>query len=148
MRAKPCFYPFFFALTLLVLTPSAWGKKASMDDEPWELIELFEEGALYVERQSMQFNETENTGQLRFLVAWKEAQEDFVGGEKYRSTKISALYNCAERLETQLAEITYQGKMGTGKVLSKETYDAPETYSFSEGSMEEKLWKIACKRDK
>lgn len=109
----------------------------------WTEIHTFEDGMrVYVDSASARRDG--DTGQLKHLVRWAEPQSD-EGVPPYRSTLVRTEYDCAGKREKYLGSVSYSGPMADGpKVLADD--NAAETwYSISDGSMEEKLWKTACK---
>ena len=56
-------------------------------------------------------------------------------------------YDCAKKLERYLGSTSYAGPMGNGDVVISDEDEADKWYTISEGSMEEKLWSVACQSE-
>jgi hypothetical protein len=108
----------------------------------WSEIHRFEDGVrIYADRSSLR-----NQGgipDLWHLVRWAEPQrEDDL--PPYLSTRVRTAYDCAEKGERFLESQSFSGAMGDGAEVLTDTREASAWLSISEGSMEEKLWKLAC----
>lgn len=108
----------------------------------WVEIQKFDDGMrAFVDRATAHRNG--DTAQLTHLVRWSEPQEE-EGIYPYQSTVVRASYDCAGKRERYLGSISYAEPMGTGSKVAADDNEAETWYSISEGSMEEKLWTIAC----
>lgn len=124
------------ALTLVLATMS----NAVLAE--WVEIEKFDDGMrVYVDKATVR--RSGNTAEVSHLVRWGEAQLE-TGKSAYLSTIVRTAYNCADKGEKYLASISYTGAMGNGDRVISDENEAPEWYSISASSMEDKLWKIAC----
>jgi hypothetical protein len=86
-----------------------------------------------------------DTAELVHLVRWGEPQVE-PGVLPYLSTRVRTVYDCVGRKERYLSSISYAGAMGNGVRIVADDDEATDWYSISAGSMEEKLWSIACAR--
>jgi hypothetical protein len=50
-------------------------------------------------------------------------------------------------LERYLGSVSYAGPMGNGDVVISDEDEADKWYTISDGSMEEKLWSVACQSE-
>ena len=73
----------------------------------------------------------------------QKSDEDAV----YRSTIVRTRYDCANKLERYLGSVSYAGPMGNGDVVVSDENEADKWYTISDGSMEEKLWSVACQSE-
>ena len=111
----------------------------------WREIERFEDDTrIYVDRASLRRDGP--LAQLRHLVRWGEPQVD-PGQPPYLSTVVRTAYDCADRRQKYLASTSYAGAMGNGATVAADEDEADTWDSVSAGSMEEKLWRIACELD-
>ena len=53
-------------------------------------------------------------------------------------------YDCAGKREKYLSSLSFAGAMGDGIKVAADGHEAERWEPVSGGSMEEKLWKIAC----
>ena len=127
---------FFLVVALLTLS--------GMAQAEWLEIEKFEDGMrIYVDRTTAQRDG--DLAEVLHLVRWAEAQT----GEEhppYLSTVVRTTYHCVDKLEKYQSSVSYAGAMGNGAKVTADDNEAEVWYSISEGSMEEKLWKLACER--
>ncbi len=108
----------------------------------WTEIDRFDDGTrIYVDRNTLQ--RKGDIGQIHSLVRWGEPQED-PDQPPYLSTVVRTAYDCTTKHEKYLASTSYAGPMGDGKRVVADEDEAPNWASISAGSMEEKLWKLAC----
>lgn len=108
----------------------------------WTEIQTFEDGMrVFVDNGTPHRNG--DIAVLSHLVRWAEPQED-EGIHPYRSTIVRNSYDCAGKHEKYLGSTSYAESMGNGAKVTADDNEAESWYSISEGSMEEKLWKIAC----
>jgi len=109
----------------------------------WSEIEKFEDGMLvFVDSGSAK--RAGDTARVTHLVRWAEPQRE-PGQPPYLSTKVLTEYDCPGKREKYLSSISYAGEMGNGARIAVDDNEAEGWYSISESSMEEKLWKVACK---
>ena len=130
--------PRFWLATLFAMLPltafADWNEISSFDDGMHVLV-----NAATVER-------IDEIAVVSHLVRWGEAQksdEDAV----YRSTIVRTRYDCANKLERYLGSVSYAGPMGNGDVVISDEDEADKWYTISDGSMEEKLWSVACQSE-
>ena len=130
--------PRFWLATLFAILPlpafADWSEISSFDDG----MRVFVNTAT-VER-------IDDIAVVSHLVRWGEPQksdEDAV----YRSTIVRTRYDCAKKLERYLGSTSYAGPMGNGDVVISDEDEADKWYTISEGSMEEKLWSVACQSE-
>ena len=130
--------PRFWLATLFAMLPltafADWNEISSFDDVMHVLV-----NAATVER-------IDEIAVVSHLVRWGEAQksdEDAV----YRSTIVRTRYDCANKLERYLGSVSYAGPMGNGDVVISDEDEADKWYTISDGSMEEKLWSVACQSE-
>lgn len=109
----------------------------------WVEIEKFDDGTrAFVDKATIQ--KTVDTAQMLHLVRWVEPQIE-EGMLPYLSTVVRTSYDCREKREKYLGSTSYADPMGIGtQVLVEEADEETKWLSISEGSMEEKLWKLAC----
>ena len=130
--------PRFWLATLFAILPlpafADWNEISSFDDG----MRVFVNTAT-VER-------IDDIAVVSHLVRWGEPQksdEDAV----YRSTIVRTGYDCAKKLERYLGSTSYAGPMGNGDVVISDEDEADKWYTISEGSMEERLWSVACQSE-
>ena len=130
--------PRFWLATLFAILPltafADWNEISSFDDG----MRVFVNTAT-VER-------IDDIAVVSHLVRWGEPQksdEDAV----YRSTIVRTRYDCAKKLERYLGSTSYAGPMGNGDVVISDEDEADKWYTISDGSMEEKLWSVACQSE-
>lgn len=80
------------------------------------------------------------------LVRWGEPQKSDEEAV-YLSTIVRTRYDCANKLERYLGSVSYAGPMGNGDVVISDENEADKWYTISDGSMEEKLWSVACQSE-
>ncbi len=108
----------------------------------WIEIERFEDNTrAYVDSKTAQ--REGDIAQVKHLVRWGEPQID-PGQPPYLSTVVLTAYDCAGKREKYLGSTSYAGAMGNGSIVIADQDEADDWNSFSDGSMEEKLWKTAC----
>ena len=108
----------------------------------WVEIQKFEDGMrVFVDKATVRRNG--DTAQILHLVRWGEPQEE-KGIYPYQSTIVRTSYDCIGKHEKYLGSTSYAEPMGSGAKVAYDEDEAESWYLISEGSMEEKLWKIAC----
>ena len=108
----------------------------------WVEIERFEDGMrVYVDAATAR--REGDLGEVRHLVNWGEPQEE-PGQAAYRSTIVQTRYDCLGKGEKYLSSVSYAEPMGKGIKVAADGREVEGWYSISAGSMEEKLWEIAC----
>ena len=108
----------------------------------WREIERFEDGMrIYADRAGVQ--REGDVAHLSHLVRWGEPQEE-PGQPAYLSTLVRMRYDCAGKREKYLSSLSFSGAMGDGIKVAADGHEAERWDPVSSGSMEEKLWKIAC----
>jgi len=123
-------------LTLLLATLCAAARAE------WVEIQQFDDGMrAFVDKATA--HRDGDIAQLTHLVRWSEPQEE-EGIYPYQSTVVRASYDCVGKREKYIGSISYAQPMGTGSKVAVDNNEAETWYSISEGSMEEKLWAIAC----
>ena len=130
--------PRFWLATLFAMLPLT----AFAD---WNEISSFDDGMrVFVNTGTVE--RIDEIAVVSHLVRWGEAQksdEDAV----YRSTIVRTRYDCANKLERYLGSVSYAGPMGNGDVVISDENEADKWYTISDGSMEEKLWSVACQSE-
>ena len=108
----------------------------------WVEIERFEDGTrAFVDAASARRDGA--IAQVAHLVRWGEMQRD-EGLPPYLSTRVLTFYDCLGRREKYLSSTSYAGAMGNGARVTGDENEAAGWDSISEGSLEEKLWHVAC----
>lgn len=108
----------------------------------WAEVERYEDNTrVYVDRKTARRDG--EIAEVLHLVRWGEPQAD-PDQPPYLSTVVRTAYDCANRRERYLASTSYAGPMGNGRKVIADEDAAEAWYSISPGSMEEKLWKVAC----
>ena len=111
----------------------------------WDEIAVFDDGMrVFVNATTVE--RIDDIAVVSHLVRWGEPQksdEDAV----YRSTIVRTRCDCAKKLERYLGSTSYAGPMGNGDVVISDEDEADKWYTISEGSMEEKLWSVACQSE-
>ena len=130
--------PRFWLATLLAILPlSAIAE--------WSEISSFDDGMrVFVNTGTVE--RIDEIAVVSHLVRWGEPQksdEDAV----YLSTIVRTRYDCANKLERYLGSVSYAGPMGNGDVVVSDENEADKWYTISDGSMEEKLWSVACQSE-
>ena len=109
----------------------------------WVEIAQFDDGMrVYVDPGSAR--REGDLAEVRHLVNWGEPQEE-PGQAAYRSTIVQTRYDCRDKREKYLASVSYVEPMGRGIKVAADGREGEGWYSISVGSMEEKLWEIACR---
>ena len=130
--------PRFWLATLFAILPltafADWNEISSFDDGMHVLV-----NAATVER-------IDEIAVVSHLVRWGEAQKSDEEAV-YRSTIVRTRYDCANKLERYLGSVSYAGPMGNGDVVISDEDEADKWYTISDGSMEEKLWSVACQSE-
>ncbi len=130
--------PRFWLATLFAILPLT----AFAD---WNEISRFDDGMrVFVNTGTVE--RIDEIAVVSHLVRWGEPQksdEDAV----YLSTIVRTRYDCANKLERYLGSVSYAGPMGNGDVVVSDENEADKWYTISDGSMEEKLWSIACQSE-
>ena len=130
--------PRFWLATLFAMLPLT----AFAD---WNEISSFDDGMrVFVNTGTVE--RIDEIAVVSHLVRWGEPQksdEDAV----YLSTIVRTRYDCANKLERYLGSVSYAGPMGNGDVVISDENEADKWYTISDGSMEEKLWSVACQSE-
>ena len=130
--------PRFWLATLFAMLPliafADWNEISSFDDG----MRIFVNPAT-VER-------IDEIAVVSHLVRWGEPQKSDEEAV-YRSTIVRTRYDCANKLERYLGSVSYAGPMGNGDVVISDEDEADKWYTISDGSMEEKLWSVACQSE-
>ena len=130
--------PRFWLATLFAILPLT----AFAD---WNEISSFDDGMrVFVNTGTVE--RIDEIAVVSHLVRWGEPQkseEDAV----YLSTIVRTRYDCANKLERYLGSASYAGPMGNGDVVISDENEADKWYTISDGSMEEKLWSVACQSE-
>ncbi len=109
----------------------------------WVEVEKFEDNTrVFVDPASAQ--RSGDIARVTHLVRWGEVQAD-EGIPVYRSTVVHSTYDCEKKLEKFISSMAYSGTMGNGTEVLEDDNAAPDWYSISPDSMEEKLWQAACR---
>ena len=130
--------PRFWLATLLAILPlsaiAEWSEISSFDDGMRVFV-----NATTVER-------SDDIAVISHLVRWGEPQKSDEEAV-YRSTIVRTRYDCTKKLERYLGSTSYAGPMGNGDVVVSDEDEADKWYTISDGSMEERLWSVACQRE-
>ena len=124
----------FLGLALILSTTMARAE--------WIEVQRFEDG-MRVFANPASAKRSGTLAELMHLVRWAEPQRD-EGLPPYLSTRVRSAYDCARKHEKYLGSVSYAGTMGNGDVVVADDDEAESWYSISEGSLEEKLWAMAC----
>ena len=130
--------PRFWLATLLAILPlSAIAE--------WSEISSFDDGMrVFVNTGTVE--RIDEIAVVSHLVRWGEAQKSDEEAV-YLSTIVRTRYDCANKLERYLGSVSYAGPMGNGDVVVSDENEADKWYTISDGSMEEKLWSVACQSE-
>lgn len=130
--------PRFWLATLFAVIPlSAWAG--------WAEVSTFDDGMrVYVNAATVE--RADDLAVVSHLVRWGEPQKSDEGAV-YLSTIVRTRYDCARKLERYLGSTSYAGPMGNGDVVISDEDEADKWYTISDGSMEEKLWSVACQSE-
>ena len=127
--------PRFWLATLFAILPLT----AFAD---WNEISSFDDGMrVFVNTGTVE--RIDEIAVVSHLVRWGEPQKSDEEAV-YRSTIVRTRYDCANKLERYLGSVSYAGPMGNGDVVISDEDEADKWYTISDGSMEEKLWAVAC----
>jgi hypothetical protein len=108
----------------------------------WVEVERFDDGTRAYVDAALAPRDGE-TAQLTHLIRWGEPQKD-EGLPPYLSTRVRTAYDCVAKREKYLGSDSFAGALGDGKRVVGDDNEAEGWDSISEGSLEEKLWKVAC----
>ena len=130
--------PRFWLATLFAILPLT----AFAD---WNEISSFDDGMrVFVNTGTVE--RIDEIAVVSHLVRWGEPQKSDEEAV-YRSTIVRTRYDCANKLERYLGSVSYAGPMGNGDVVISDEDEADKWYTISDGSMEEKLWSVACRSE-
>ncbi len=130
--------PRFWLATLFAMLPLT----AFAD---WNEISSFDDGMrVFVNTGTVE--RIDEIAVVSHLVRWGEPQKSDEEAV-YRSTIVRTRYDCANKLERYLGSVSYAGPMGNGDVVISDEDEADKWYTISDGSMEEKLWSVACQSE-
>ncbi|MBP7201632.1 MAG: hypothetical protein KBA32_00335 [Propionivibrio sp.] len=130
--------PRFWLATLFAILPLT----AFAD---WNEISSFDDGMrVFVNTGTVE--RIDEIAVVSHLVRWGEPQKSDEEAV-YRSTIVRTRYDCANKLERYLGSVSYAGPMGNGDVVISDEDEADKWYTISDGSMEEKLWSVACQSE-
>ena len=130
--------PRFWLATLFALFPLSAGAD-------WNEISSFDDGMrVFVNTGTVE--RIDEIAVVSHLVRWGEPQKSDEEAV-YRSTIVRTRYDCANKLERYLGSVSYAGPMGNGDVVISDEDEADKWYTISDGSMEEKLWSVACQSE-
>lgn len=111
----------------------------------WNEISSFDDGMrVFVNTGTVE--RIDEIAVVSHLVRWGEPQKSDEEAV-YRSTIVRTRYDCAQKLERYLGSVSYAGPMGNGDVVISDENEADKWYTISDGSMEEKLWSVACQSE-
>ena len=111
----------------------------------WNEISSFDDGMrVFVNTGTVE--RIDEIAVVSHLVRWGEPQKSDEEAV-YRSTIVRTRYDCANKLERYLGSVSYAGPMGNGDVVISDEDEADKWYTISDGSMEEKLWSVACQSE-
>ena len=130
--------PRFWLATLFAMLPLT----AFAD---WNEISSFDDGMrVFVNTGTVE--RIDEIAVVSHLVRWGEPQKSDEEAV-YLSTIVRTRYDCAQKLERYLGSVSYAGPMGNGDVVISDENEADKWYTISDGSMEEKLWSVACQSE-
>ena len=130
--------PRFWLATLFAILPLT----AFAD---WNEISSFDDGMrVFVNTGTVE--RIDEIAVVSHLVRWGEPQKSDEEAV-YRSTIVRTRYDCANKLERYLGSVSYAGPMGNGDVVISDEDEADKWYTISDGSMEGKLWSVACQSE-
>lgn len=130
--------PRFWLATLFAILPLT----AFAD---WNEISSFDDGMrVFVNTGTVE--RIDEIAVVSHLVRWGEPQKSDEEAV-YLSTIVRTRYDCANKLERYLGSVSYAGPMGNGDVVISDEDEADKWYTISDGSMEEKLWSVACQSE-
>ena len=130
--------PRFWLATLFAMLPLT----AFAD---WNEISSFDDGMrVFVNTGTVE--RIDEIAVVSHLVRWGEPQKSDEEAV-YLSTIVRTRYDCAYKLERYLGSVSYAGPMGNGDVVISDEDEADKWYTISDGSMEEKLWSVACQSE-
>ena len=130
--------PRFWLATLFAMLPLT----AFAD---WNEISSFDDGMrVFVNTGTVE--RIDEIAVVSLLVRWGEPQKSDEEAV-YLSTIVRTRYDCANKLERYLGSVSYAGPMGNGDVVISDENEADKWYTISDGSMEEKLWSVACQSE-
>ena len=130
--------PRFWLATLFAMLPLT----AFAD---WNEISSFDDGMrVFVNTGTVE--RIDEIAVVSHLVRWGEPQKSDEEAV-YLSTIVRTRYDCANKLERYLGSVSYAGPMGNGDVVISDEDEADKWYTISDGSMEEKLWSVACRSE-
>jgi hypothetical protein len=130
--------PRFWLATLFAMLPLT----AFAD---WNEISSFDDGMrVFVNTGTVE--RIDEIAVVSHLVRWGEPQKSDEEAV-YLSTIVRTRYDCANKLERYLGSVSYAGPMGNGDVVISDENEADKWYTISDGSMEEKLWSVACQSE-
>ena len=130
--------PRFWLATLFAMLPLT----AFAD---WNEISSFDDGMrVFVNTGTVE--RIDEIAVVSHLVRWGEPQKSDEEAV-YLSTIVRTRYDCANKLERYLGSVSYAGPMGNGDVVISDEDEADKWYTISDGSMEEKLWSVACQSE-
>ena len=130
--------PRFWLATLFAILPLT----AFAD---WNEISSFDDGMrVFVNTGTVE--RIDEIAVVSHLVRWGEPQKSDEEAV-YLSTIVRTRYDCAKKLERYLGSVSYAGPMGNGDVVVSDENEADKWYTISDGSMEEKLWSVACQSE-
>ena len=130
--------PRFWLATLFAILPLT----AFAD---WNEISSFDDGMrVFVNTGTVE--RIDEIAVVSHLVRWGEPQKSDEEAV-YRSTIVRTRYDCANKLERYLGSVSYAGPMGNGDVVVSDEDEPDKWYTISDGSMEEKLWSVACQSE-
>ena len=130
--------PRFWLATLFAMLPLT----AFAD---WNEISSFDDGMrVFVNTGTVE--RIDEIAVVSHLVRWGEPQKSDEEAV-YLSTIVRTRYDCANKLERYLGSASYAGPMGNGDVVISDENEADKWYTISDGSMEEKLWSVACQSE-
>ena len=111
----------------------------------WDEIAVFDDGMrVFVNATTVE--RSDDIAVISHLVRWGEPQKSDEEAV-YRSTIVRTRYDCTKKLERYLGSTSYAGPMGNGDVVVSDEDEADKWYTISDGSMEERLWSVACQRE-
>lgn len=105
----------------------------------WELINKTPEASFYIDSSFTSNGKQSKGGDLRKVrtLADYNSEQTNVHGKKFMSMEFIDEMSCAKRTTTTLSSVQYQGKNGTGKIVSSHKMNVRLTHPIIPGTANE-----------